>query len=416
MTRIRVDTDSLRAEGARLETIRSGISRLGTDIAQVAASMPSYDGQLSGPSHAAGMEAQSRSALFASRALAFSQKLISLADQFEKADQGPTDWWTQFSQWVSQEIGTVESLFSPHAEVTTPTDLLAATATPTPTAIPDSTATPTAIPVSTTPSATPTAIPTQPASYIIQPGDTLSSIAARFGLTVAALMYANPKILDPNQIAAGDTLALPGGTAATDPGAHPPRFPGIGDQISLSGLPFSADLFPAALQGFGKTLFALDPENLKKWYSHTSGMHNGLDFMVPYDTPLVWRGNTDATVVSINDPKNWGAGPNNIVLRSGNFYFLFGHTSQRPTDLHNGDIIHPDQPFGFTGNPDGQSGAGNDHLHLEVRPLENPGIAINPLGLFSGDLYKRLWAALQSDYPGGNNPESVEFYSMQNIS
>lgn len=55
-------------------------------------------------------------------------------------------------------------------------------------------------------------------SYIVQPGDTLSAIAARAGVTVAQLAAANG--LDPNgTLLAGSTLVVPGAgaTAATPP-------------------------------------------------------------------------------------------------------------------------------------------------------------------------------------------------------
>ena len=45
--------------------------------------------------------------------------------------------------------------------------------------------------------------------YIVQPGDTLSSIAARFGVTVDELMLAN-NISDPNLLSAGQQLIIPG--------------------------------------------------------------------------------------------------------------------------------------------------------------------------------------------------------------
>jgi len=45
--------------------------------------------------------------------------------------------------------------------------------------------------------------------YIVQPGDSLSSIAARFSVTLTELMAAN-NISDPNQLAAGQQLVIPG--------------------------------------------------------------------------------------------------------------------------------------------------------------------------------------------------------------
>ena len=46
-------------------------------------------------------------------------------------------------------------------------------------------------------------------TYLIKPGDTLNSIAKRHGVSLAALLAANPKITDPNKIRAGDVLNLP---------------------------------------------------------------------------------------------------------------------------------------------------------------------------------------------------------------
>ncbi len=45
--------------------------------------------------------------------------------------------------------------------------------------------------------------------YIVQPGDSMSLIASRFGVTLADLMAAN-NISDPNNLAAGAKLIIPG--------------------------------------------------------------------------------------------------------------------------------------------------------------------------------------------------------------
>jgi murein DD-endopeptidase MepM/ murein hydrolase activator NlpD len=46
-------------------------------------------------------------------------------------------------------------------------------------------------------------------TYSVKPGDTLSRIAMRNGVTLAQLLQANPQIKDPNKIAVGDVLNLP---------------------------------------------------------------------------------------------------------------------------------------------------------------------------------------------------------------
>jgi len=49
----------------------------------------------------------------------------------------------------------------------------------------------------------------QAGSYQIRPGDTLSAIAAQYGVSIADIMALNPQITDPNRIYAGQTLKLP---------------------------------------------------------------------------------------------------------------------------------------------------------------------------------------------------------------
>jgi hypothetical protein len=53
--------------------------------------------------------------------------------------------------------------------------------------------------------------------YVVAKNDTMSKIAKRFGLTVAQVMTANPKIKDPNKIKIGDQITIPT-PAASDAG------------------------------------------------------------------------------------------------------------------------------------------------------------------------------------------------------
>ncbi|MCC5866808.1 MAG: LysM peptidoglycan-binding domain-containing protein [Wenzhouxiangella sp.] len=57
------------------------------------------------------------------------------------------------------------------------------------------------------------ALPVQQ-SYTVQSGDTLSGIASRHGLPTQALINANPQFLNPNQIYPGDTVNIPGNAGA----------------------------------------------------------------------------------------------------------------------------------------------------------------------------------------------------------
>jgi murein DD-endopeptidase MepM/ murein hydrolase activator NlpD len=53
-------------------------------------------------------------------------------------------------------------------------------------------------------------------TYTVKPGDTLSRIATRSGVTLAQLLQANPQIKDPNKIKVGDPVNVPDDAISTD--------------------------------------------------------------------------------------------------------------------------------------------------------------------------------------------------------
>lgn len=97
-------------------------------------------------------------------------------------------------------------------EISTNTPAFLETATPTPPGSPPATtATPGEGTPTVAPEATPTATPAgggQTTEYEVQPGETLSEIAADFGVTVDAIVAANPG-LDPDNVGAGEVIQIP---------------------------------------------------------------------------------------------------------------------------------------------------------------------------------------------------------------
>ena len=77
--------------------------------------------------------------------------------------------------------------------------------------------------------------PIQTTTYVIQPGDTLQSIAYRHGTTVAALMQAN-QIADMNRIFWGQTLVVSGSAAAPAPAPSAPAAPSSDGKLILVDL------------------------------------------------------------------------------------------------------------------------------------------------------------------------------------
>jgi LysM repeat protein len=55
--------------------------------------------------------------------------------------------------------------------------------------------------------------------YTVRAGDTLAKIAARFGVSVRAILAANPRITNPDRIYIGQRIIIPG------PGGNPPPTP-----------------------------------------------------------------------------------------------------------------------------------------------------------------------------------------------
>lgn len=108
-----------------------------------------------------------------------------------------------------QSTNTPTTTFTPSQ---TPTRTL--TLTPSLTFTPSRTPTRTQTPSPTFPPPYPTNF--VPDTYAIQPGDTLSEIAKRFGLSLAALMAAN-NIPDANQVAVGQILVIKNDTSTPVP-------------------------------------------------------------------------------------------------------------------------------------------------------------------------------------------------------
>jgi LysM repeat protein len=97
---------------------------------------------------------------------------------------------------------------------------------------PGPTASPTGSVVAASPSVEPSAsvepspsAAATPTVYTVQSGDTLQRIANRFGVTLQAVLDANPQITDPNKIKIGDQITIPTGPPNQVPGVSPSAEP-----------------------------------------------------------------------------------------------------------------------------------------------------------------------------------------------
>jgi spore coat assembly protein SafA len=120
-------------------------------------------------------------------------------------------------------------------------------------------------------------LPAQQDSYIVQHGDTLSSIAAHHGVSLAALEAANPQLHNPNLIYPGEHIAIPG--HAGNGGTHPtaPADNGGGSGQSPAGLSMS-DQGIRMLEGFEGLRLNAYQDSGGVWtigYGHTGNVHPG---------------------------------------------------------------------------------------------------------------------------------------------
>jgi murein DD-endopeptidase MepM/ murein hydrolase activator NlpD len=141
---------------------------------------------------------------------------------------------------------------------------------------------------------------------------------------------------------------------------------------------------PQIWQPYGRTSFSWS--NCKQWYSAAGCMHNGIDVGTPFGTSI--KAICSGAITASTDSGNgnpMSAGPKSVVQLCGNWLVLYGHMSR----TNSPGWKNAGEEVGLSGNPGGYNGAGNDHLHLEVR-VKNSGSttysnnAVDPTRLFGG--------------------------------
>ena len=167
-------------------------------------------------------------------------------------------------------------------------------------------------------------------TYEVQPGDSLSKIAGRFGLSLKDLMAANKQITDPNLIRIGQKLNIPGAAAPPPPVtpapghaetydgqhpapgttstsralySHPPltNAPGARNRDSYSQVinQFAVGDNPRYLAGQGKTYC-----NIFVW-DVTRAMGAEVPHWVDSGGNIVAPGAAGASEININGGVNW---------------------------------------------------------------------------------------------------------------
>lgn len=109
--------------------------------------------------------------------------------------------------------------------------------------------------------------------YTVQHGDTLSGIAQRFGVSLAALEATNPQIANPNLIYPGESLNIPDGGAVS-----PTAPPGHGEPASHFSTSENGVKMIEGFEGYSATAYPDPGTGGAPWtigYGHTGGVVPG---------------------------------------------------------------------------------------------------------------------------------------------
>jgi murein DD-endopeptidase MepM/ murein hydrolase activator NlpD len=253
-------------------------------------------------------------------------------------------------------------------------------------------------PVATTPVSKPAiAVATAPSVHMVNPGDTLASIARRNHISVAELARANN--LEPSaKLKLGMRLTVPVRTVAAAPAPNVPvatqpvaTLPPAGTKMAAAGQPQSARLAQAnstseengpeapvkaseATGALPTFRWPVRGKVIAGYGAKTNGKSNdGINLAVPEGTPV--KAAEDGIVAySGNELKGYG---NLVLIRHSNgFVTAYAHASELL--VKRGDTIKRGQVIAKSG----QSGeVGSPQLHFEIRKGSTP---VDPLQFLNG--------------------------------
>ncbi len=195
-------------------------------------------------------------------------------------------------------------------------------------------------------------------TYKVKPGDTLSQVAPRLGVSEAQLAAAN-SLSNPNNIIAGRNLVVP--TAATAaPTAMATASPTAATTTATVGPSWQC---PVPGAHFADDFGYVKPGGAR---------HQGVDLYAPRFAPVV----APVAGVVTPFPNSVGGVAFHLAGTDGNRYYgahlqAYGHTGQ----VSAGTVI------GFVGDS-GDALGGSTHLHFEIHPGGGP--AANPYPALAG--------------------------------
>jgi len=183
--------------------------------------------------------------------------------------------------------------------------------------------------------------------HVVAPGESLTRIARRYGVTIGALVSANPSLTPTSRLRVNQPLAIPAPSPVRSSGPAPPRLP-FDLVLAIPDFDGQAPRFEWPLNGTVISQFG----------RRRGGWHRGIDIRADLGTPVFAAA---AGIVAASDVEpSYG----NVVKieHSHDFMTIYAHHLQNL--VHVGDVVETGQVIGQVGRT-GRATA--YHLHFEVR-------------------------------------------------
>ncbi|MFA6594249.1 MAG: M23 family metallopeptidase [Candidatus Buchananbacteria bacterium] len=195
--------------------------------------------------------------------------------------------------------------------------------------------------------------------YKVVKGDTISKIAKKYGIAEAKIIEANA--LSEEGLTIGKLVIVPGAKIIET--AKPRAVAKAAAAVPAR----TAEDSEIKVQGTGRMSWPNGCYRISQYYK--GWIHTGLDIACPWGTPL--RAADSGTVIRVQYGRT-GYGYNVIIDHGGGITTLYGHMSR--IDVAVGQSVEKGEVIGAEGSTGRSTGP---HLHFEVRIN---GARVNPLG------------------------------------
>lgn len=238
--------------------------------------------------------------------------------------------------------------------------------------------------------------------HVVRSGDTVSRVAARYGITRAALIDAN-KLVRPEQLRVGQRLLVPGAQMAV--GERPVR---LIDAVLANGdvllvragprrVPTRFYIAESGVDNQGvEFAWPIDGQVISPFGRRRNGWHAGMDIKAEIGAPILAA--AAGTIISSGQERAYGR-----VIRiehEGGFVTLYAHNLENLVEV--GDRVTAGTIIGTVGRSGRVTGP---HLHFEIR---HEGMVYNPIHLLPAREVIEVRADEAPDMPTSARAQSVD--------